>query len=59
MELHTNTVNTGMAIICYQTVRNKWCVTSVEHEIFIMMMLHMLPLITMTHLEAGEKRRVM
>lgn len=46
MKLHTNTMNTGLVIICYQIVYNKWCVTGVKHMIFVVMIVHMLPLIT-------------
>jgi len=46
MKLHTNTMNTGLVIICYQIVYNKWCVTGVKHTIFVVMIIHMLPLIT-------------
>jgi len=41
-------MNTGLAIICYQIVYNKWCVMGVKHAIFIVMMVHMLPLIIMS-----------
>jgi len=59
MKLHTNTMNTGLAIICYQIVYNNWCVTGVKHAIFIVMMVHMLPLITMGgrwHIWKQERR---
>lgn len=62
MKLHTNTVNTGLAIICYQIVYNKWCVTSVKHEIHYDDVAYAATNCCegqMTHLEAGEKRHVM
>ena len=40
-------MNAGLAIIYYQIVYNKWCVIGAKHAIFIVMMVHMLPLIIM------------
>jgi len=62
MKLHTNTVNTGLAIIGYQIVYNKWCHGRKTCDIHCDDGPYAATNYCegqMTHLEAGGRRHVM